>query len=242
VNPGVLADVPPQFREYGVVILVAGAAVFLLALLLRSVRESLDALPHGESLDPRDLAETGLTPEIATLLREEGGEPGIFEGTQKRTGLAVLPDGGVAYALWKRLRDRLEGRATAFLPDDNLAGGVPATVVVIAARESLSALEFMGTERGREIEERVRAWRRTTPMELAGCGENWVELWLPEPGKDPSIFADAAAFCPAAAAVCGGAAGLRERADRDGLLYLFWSDPDVPRPARPAASTRIFRR
>lgn len=232
---------PQQFRDYGLIILVAGAAVFLLALLLRSVRESLDALPQGDSLDPKDISETGLSAAVAAVLREEGGEAGVFEGTRGRTGLAILPDGGEAYALWKRLRDRLQGTATVFLPDDNLAGGVPATIVAISARDSLAALDFMGTERGREIEDRVRKWRARTPMELAGCGDSWIELWLPQPPAEIDLYEEAAAWCPGAAAACNGATGLRDRAVNDGLLYLFWSDPDVKRPDRPAASKRVFR-
>jgi hypothetical protein len=212
----------PNLPDYLPVIAAAGGVVFVLAILLRSYREAMDAIPQGETLDARDLKETGLSLEIAQVLREECGEPAIFEGAKKRTGLAVLPDGGSAGATLKRLRERLAGRAVAFMADDNIAAGVPATIVVLDARDSLEALPFMATRNADAIAARVRAWRASTPVEIAGCADDWVELWIPEPQKDDAICREAAAWSPAAANECGGVEGLKARIHREGLLYLWW--------------------
>ncbi|MCE9581593.1 MAG: DUF4253 domain-containing protein, partial [Planctomycetes bacterium] len=181
-----------------------------------------DAMPQGETLDPRDLKETGLSLEVAQVLREECGEPAVFEGARRKTGLAVLPDVGAAAATLKRLRERLAGKAVAFTPDDNIAAGVPASIVVIDARESLDALAFMGTRNADTIASRIRTWRASTPVEIAGCGDDWVELWFPAPIKDEAIYREAAAWSPAAAAESGGVEGMKGRVDREGLMYLWW--------------------
>ena len=89
---------PSNLPEFVPLIAVAGGLVFVLAILLRSYREAMDSLPAGETLDPRDLKKTGLSMDDVKTLREECGEPAVFEGTRKRTGLAVLPDGAAAYA------------------------------------------------------------------------------------------------------------------------------------------------
>jgi hypothetical protein len=204
------------------VIGAAGGLVFLLAILLRSYREGMDAMPHGETLDPRDIKETGLSRENLAALREECGEPSVFEGTRKRTGLAVMPDGGAAYATLARLRERLAGQASAFMVEDNIAAGVPACIVAIDAKDSVEALRFMGTRNGDAIAGRVRAWRASTPVEIAGCGDDWVEFWFPKPPADDAIYREAASWAPTAAAESGGAEGFQGRVAREGLMYLWW--------------------
>lgn len=213
---------PETMPDFVPLIAVAGGLVFVLALLLRSYREGMDSLPAGETLDPRDLKETGLPPEVVQALRDEGGEPAVFEGTRKRTGLAVLPDGAVAYATLARLREKLAGRAVAFMVEDNIAAGVPACIVALDERDSVAALKFMGTRNGEAIAERVRSWRASTPVEIAGCGDDWVEFWFPRLPEDDAIFRDAAAWAPTAASESGGPEGFRERARREGLMYLWW--------------------
>lgn len=203
-------------------IAAAGGLVFVLAILLRSYREALDAMPQGETLDPRDLKESGLSLEVVQILRAECGEPVVFEGARKRTGLAVQPDGAAAAATLLRLRDRLAGRAIAFTPDDNIAAGVPASIVVIDARDSLDVLAFMGSRNADAITSRVRSWRASTPVEIAGCGDDWVELWFREPPKDEGIYREAAAWSPAAATESGGAEGIKGRVERERLMYLWW--------------------
>ena len=204
------------------IIAAAGGLVFLLAILLRSYREGMDAMPSGESLDPRDIKETGLSMPDMQALREESGEPSVFEGTRKRTGLAVMPDGASAYATLSRLRERLAGRAAVFMVEDNIAAGVPACIVAIDAKDSLEALRFMGTRNGDVISSRVRAWRASTPVEIAGCGDDWVELWFPKPPADDAIFREAAEWAPTAATESGGVDGFRGRVAREGLMYLWW--------------------
>ncbi|MEK7468121.1 MAG: DUF4253 domain-containing protein [Planctomycetota bacterium] len=204
------------------IIAAAGGLVFLLALLLRSYREGMDAIPAGETLDPLDIKETGLSREDMQALRDEGGEPSVFEGTRKRTGLAIMPDGATAYATLARLRERLAGRAAAFMVEDNIAAGVPACIVAIDAKDSIEALRFMGTRNGDVISGRVRAWRSSTPVEIAGCGDDWVELWFPSPPADDAIFREAAEWAPTAATESGGAEGFRGRVKREGLMYLWW--------------------
>ncbi|KAF0242256.1 MAG: hypothetical protein FD180_4018, partial [Planctomycetota bacterium] len=111
---------PPNLPDFIPIIAAAGGLVFLLAILLRSQREAMDSVPSGESLDPRDIKDAGLSMADLQALREECGEPAVFEGTRKRTGLAVMPDGATAYATLARLRARLAGRATAFMVEDNI--------------------------------------------------------------------------------------------------------------------------
>lgn len=213
---------PFNLPEFVPIIALAGGVVFLLAILLRSYREAMDSMPAGESLDPRDLKETGLSAATLQALRDEAGEPAVFEGTRKRTGLAILPDGGAAYAILARLRERLAGGAIAFMVEDNIAAGVPACIVVLDSRDSLEALRFMGTRNGEEIARRIAAWRETAPLEVAGCGDDWVEVWFREAPKDDAIFREAAAWAPTAAAESGGAEGLRARVEREKLMYLWW--------------------
>ena len=218
---------PPSLQPFLPIVLFAGAAVFLLAILLRSVREGMDTLPKGDTLDDEDLKATGLGEGVPAILREEVGEPAIFEGTGGRTGLAVFPDGAHVYPCLARVRDRLAGRAIAFMPDDNTAGGVPATIVVLNERDSLDALDFMGTLGRKDLVPRLRAWRSRFPLEVAGCGEDWVEIWFRKPPEDEGFYAEAAALAPAAAAESGGAGGFRTRVEREGLLYLFWEEEEA---------------
>jgi hypothetical protein len=213
---------PPNLPDFLPIIAAAGGLVFLLAILLRSHREAMDSVPSGETLDPRDIRETGLSMDDMQALREECGEPAVFEGTRKRTGLAVMPDGATAYATLARLRERFAGRATPVMVEDNIAAGVPACIVTIDAKDSLDALRFMGTRNGDAIAARVRTWRASTPVEIAGCGDDWVELWFPRPPADDAIFREAAEWAPTAAAESGGAEGFRGRVQREGLMYLWW--------------------
>lgn len=217
-----MPSLPTNLPDFIPIIAAAGGVVFLLAILLRSYREAMDAMPSGETLDPRDLKETGLSLEVVQALREECGEPAVFEGTRKRTGLAVLPDGAVAYATLARLRVRLAGKAVAFMVEDNIAAGVPACIVAIDETDSLSALRFMGTRNGESIADRIRAWRASTPVEIAGAGDDWVEVWFPQPPADDAIFREAAAWAPTAAMESGGPDGFRARVQREGLMYLWW--------------------
>ncbi|MBI2921872.1 MAG: DUF4253 domain-containing protein [Planctomycetes bacterium] len=214
---------PLNLNDFLLLFAVGAGAVLLLAVLLRSVREGMDSLPHGETLDPGDLKETGLDEGILKILREESGEPAIFEGTKKRTGLAVLPDGASAHAALARLRERLKGRATAFLCEDKVAAGVPACIVVLAGADPWQPLGFMGTRQGAEVAERLREWRGRHAFELTGCGDDWVELWFPAPVEDEAFFRDVWNFCPRAAADSeGGAKALMEKVRKEGLMYLWW--------------------
>lgn len=209
----------------GPVIAVACGAVLLLAFLMRSVRDGLDRLPEGESLDPQDVKEAGFDAEVAKILREEAGEPAVFEGARKRTGLAVLPDGANAEATRDRLEERLEGRAVVFRTEELPGAGEPSCIVALDSREPLDALAFMGTRNGEEIRRRLTAWRGAHPFSLLGCGNDWVCVRFEKPPQDAAFYTEVAAFCPAPSEHGGGLEEWSAKIRAGGPMHLWWDRP-----------------